>query len=283
MIRKTFTHISQFGSTALILFTVSLLLISGTLAFAASSMVTSTVTSPSGQVQTVTLKLTPGKVGKKLKLYTQVKLAKPDGSKAVPATHTDVLLPKGFQTNYKKFPTCNPYERFEGDANTTSCLSLTSSTSGAQVGSGTAIGDASPITIANAKVWVFNGCKSTETTLPSDPSTKVTHCPTSQPGGKLVFYAIPDIGPNITLVGSLSKMSGKYSYKLSIHIDPIQVIPGAANATISEFHVTIGKTRKGLPFIANPSKCKKTWPYQFDFKYENGESVSVPLNVPCKK
>jgi hypothetical protein len=218
--------------------------------------------SPSGQTQTLEVTQNPGKASKKkkkvgTKVNVTLTLTKADGTKASPTTGTVVHLPKGMKTNYKKFPTCN--------AGKLQANGPKACPSKAKVGSGTLKADARPVVPdpVGGTVTAFNGKNST-----------------------YLLYVVPEISSPLIIPGKLSVSGGRL--QLSFKVPLVPTLPGQPNATLSYFQVrtggTIKKKGKKYNYLENPTKCPAGgWVWDFDFTYENGETLSPSDAAPCKK
>jgi hypothetical protein len=226
-----------------------------------------TVTSPTGQSQSMTATHSPNKAkkGTKIKIVLAVRCdptkqcqapPAPIG-KASPVFNTVVHLPKGMKMGYKYFPTCNPTKLETGGVKGCSKKAI--------VGKGKLTADGRPVvdTPVGGSVTAFNGTKS---------------------GGKAryLLYVIPELSSPLVLVGSLSGTT------LSIPVPAVPTLPGQPNATLTDFSITTGGTvkKKGkkYSYLTNPKKCPKGgYVWKFDFTYENGEKLSPTDAAPCKK
>jgi hypothetical protein len=67
------------------------------------------------------------------------------------------------------------------------------------------------------------------------------------------------------------------SASIAFVVPPLLTLPSAPNAVITQLTLTF------LPgYLTNPPSCPAAgWDWVFDFSYEGGESVRIPVNVPC--
>lgn len=225
-----------------------------------------TVTSPQGQVQTMTASHSPNKAKKGTFLSINLAIDCPGKQcqappapvgKASPVTKTIVHLPKGMKFGYKAFAKCNPAKL--------SAQGVAGCPKKSKVGSGNLTADGRPVveTPVRGTVTAFNGTYS---------------------GGKprYLLYVIPELSSPIVLVGSLRGTT------LTIPVPLIPTLPDQPNATLTKFFVkTGGKVKKGkkkINYITNAKKCPAGgYAWKFDFTYENGETLSPTDTAPCKK
>jgi hypothetical protein len=172
-------------------------------------------------------------------------------------THTTIRFPKGAVVNARFFPKCNPANlRQRGPKG---CPR------GSKIGSGRAIGVAPPIVTGdvNAKVTLFNG------TLQGRNPT-------------IIIYAIPDLGPVMTLPGLLRRgRNSPYGYILDTEIPPIQTLPSAPNASVTFFEattrdLTVRRRGRRIHYIDSPVLCDGTF-FMLDgqFTYQGGRKADV--------
>jgi hypothetical protein len=226
------------------------------------------VTSPLGQVQTMTATHSPNKAGKGTSVSinlsiectpatNQCQAAPAPPGKASPVTNTVVHLPKGMKFGYKAFAKCNPAKL--------QSRGISGCPKKSKVGAGNLTADGRPVveTPVTGSVTAFNGTYS---------------------GGKprYLLYVIPELSSPIVLVGKLRGTT------LTIPVPLIPTLPGQPNATLTKFFIkTGGKAKKGkkkINYLTNPKKCPAGgYPWKFDFTYENGESLSPTDKAPCKK
>lgn len=140
--------------------------------------------------------------------------------------------------------------------------------SGSRIGQGRAIVDAIGLKIG-ATVIAFNG-------------------PGSDSNRQEVIYAKADPGIDVTLyfAGTLKRISGQYGYQLDITVPPIQTIPGAPNASVDSFNVSVGgRTRKHgrkISYIDAPTSCPKAGlPFAGAFQFADGSTSSASATISC--
>jgi hypothetical protein len=140
-----------------------------------------------------------------------------------------------------------------------------------RIGKGTGTGSAKPILDSvSAKLTLFNGEKK---------------------GGKDTVYVftLPDVGPTFVVVGTIAKVNkGKFGHELTFNIDPIKTLPNAPDAAIISVKTntpvkSIKKGKKKRYLITAPKTCKKTWAYQGEFTFVNGQKATVDGSTKCKK
>ncbi len=190
-------------------------------------------------------------------LRTAFTITTDDGAPPPPLNRIQLRFPKGAVTNARPFPTCTVQKILDTAGRGCKSKSI--------IGRGTAGATAPPIVAnVNAKVTLFNGKRSG-----SSPS--------------IVIFAIPELGPNLALSGTLKKggRGSRYGYVLDSKIPPIQTLPGAPNASVTRFDATVGakllkKKRKKIGYITAPLICSGTF-FLLDgtFSYENGITNTV--------
>jgi hypothetical protein len=120
-----------------------------------------------------------------------------------------------------------------------------------RIGSGVAIADARPVVTepVTARITIFNA-----------------------PGGGVVLYVFPDLGPTYVIEGRPAGTS-----TLTFDIPQIFTVPGAPNAVLRQFRLDFISG-----YLVNPPYCPATgWTWGFSIAYDNGERVSIPVTVPC--
>jgi len=235
------------------------------LALTAAAIAAQAGPSPSGQVQTAEVSHSPSKKSsKKKKVGTRVNvlltLSKTDGTKPSPTggqagDDVTVTLPAGMGLNYAKFPKCNQ-SRLQSSG-PRACPR------GSRVGTGSLEADASPVLAkVGGTVTAFNGT-----------------------GRTYLLYVVPEISSPLIIRGRLQG-----SRRLTFEVPLVPTLPGQPNATLTRFQVTTGATftrrvrgkRKKYNYLENPRTCPRAgYAWRFDFKYENGETLSVPVAARC--
>jgi len=181
--------------------------------------------------------------------------------KAAPAplqlTNTLLRFPKGAVVNARFFPKCNPA--------TLRARGPRGCPRGSKLGTGTAIGLAPPIVTdpVNTKITLFNG------TLEGRNPT-------------IIIYAIPDLGPVMTLPGVLRSGRGTpYGYFLDTPVPPIKTLPNAPDASVTFFDattrdLTVRRRGRTIHYIDSPVLCDGTF-FMLDgqFTYQGATKVDV--------
>jgi hypothetical protein len=229
-------------------------------------------TSPSGQVQALDVVHLPNKrsaskrKARSTKVRVTLSLRRTDGTKPSPTTGVKVHLPRGMILNYNKFRKCS-LSRLQSQG-PRGCPR------GSRIGTGSLKADATPVVSepVGGTVTAFNGA-----------------------GRTLQLYVVPELSSPLTIVGKLSRApEGPYENLLDFNVPLVPTLPGQPNATLTYFQVTIGGTTKKrqrvrgrrrtvkIPYIANSTRCvDRTYPWRFDFTYENGEQLRPVDAAPC--
>jgi hypothetical protein len=192
-----------------------------------------------------------------LTLRTVLRVSDSGGGKPAALTNTTLRFPKGAVVNARFFPKCNPAAlRQRGPR---ACPR------GSKIGSGRAIGLAPPIVQdpVNAKVTLYNG-------------TLSGRSPT------IIIYALPDLGPVMTLPGVLRSGRGTpYGYILDTPVPPIKTLPNAPDASVTLFDVTtrdltVRRRGRTIHYIDSPVLCDGTF-FMLDgqFTYQGNTKVDV--------
>jgi hypothetical protein len=174
------------------------------------------------------------------------------------ATSTTVVhFDKNLVFNYKKFPTCTSSQAM---ADAAACKK-------AQVGTGTAIGQASiDVPPENLTIKLYNG-----------------------KSGQLYLHlrgATP-LPINSVIIGKLGKDRGKYGYKLSVNVPANlqQPAPGVY-AALTSFITKVNGSKKGkggAPYIALKGCSGGKLNFGGDFGFTDGTSQSPTTTAKCKK
>jgi hypothetical protein len=181
-----------------------------------------------------------------------------------PPQKTQIIrVAKGVQFNGKYFARCKLAQlQAQGPSG---CPSKS------KIGTGVGVGSAKPILDSvTGKLTLFNGEKK---------------------GGKDTIYVftLPDVGPTFVVVGTVTKINkGKLGYELKFSIDPIKTLPNAPDAAIISVKTSspiksVKKGGKKRYLIVAPKKCSKTWAYQGEFQFVNGQKSVVDGTQSCKK
>jgi hypothetical protein len=192
-----------------------------------------------------------------ISLRTTIRITDPAAPAPLQLTRTLLRFPKGAVVNARFFPKCNPAAlRQRGPRG---CPR------GSKIGSGRAIGLAPPIVQdpVNAKITLFNG-----TLLGGNPT--------------IIIYALPDLGPVMTLPGVLRSGRGTpYGYILDTEVPPIKTLPNAPDASVTLFDattrdLTVRRRGRTIHFIDSPVLCDGTF-FMLDgqFTYQGNTKVDV--------
>jgi hypothetical protein len=192
-----------------------------------------------------------------LSLRTTIRIT--DNAAPAPAqlTHTTLRFPKGAVLNARFFPKCDPAKlRARGPR---ACPSRS------KIGSGRAIGLAPPIVTdpVNTKITLFNGKLQGR-----NPS--------------IIIYAIPDLGPVMTLPGVLRSGRGTpYGYVLDTAVPPIKTLPNAPDASVTLFDattrdVTVRRRGRTIHYIDSPVLCDGTF-FMLDGQFTYQETTKVDV------
>lgn len=208
------------------------------------------------------------KVGLQLAVDFVIKNADPAGGKPAALNNVVIQFPAGAIANPKSFPTCDPAALQKSGP---------SACTKAQIGTGTAVADASPLLpVVDAQMKVYNG-------------TPVGGVP------RITFWASADL-VSVVLVfsGKLTKETGKYSYKLDVDVPHIPTLPGNPDAAVAEVHVKVQKKttktvkKKGkkvkqtINYIDSPSKCTTGgFPFHWHMGYWDGDPTEGDFTLPC--
>jgi hypothetical protein len=220
------------------------------------------------QVQ-ITPKFLTNKAGKGTSVAFGVKIKNDDGSIPPPSSRTVVHLPKGMKVNYKPFLKVVCPKAMIDENGPEACPKAS------RVGpQGKAHADA-----------ILGG------THIHEPATVDPFAGGTRNGHPLLeLYADgrSPISVQITIEGELMPDRGKYGQKLDVPIPPIPTVPGAADASIVDFVVTVGATAKvkgkKLPLITVPKTCPKGgFNWGGDFSFVDGTTVSTTAKSPCPK
>jgi hypothetical protein len=175
-----------------------------------------------------------------LSLRTIINITDPAAPAPLQLRHTTLRFPKGAFLNARYFPKCK--------INRLRAKGPSACPRGSKLGSGKARGAAPPIVASvDAKVTLYNG----------EP---VGGNPT------LILYTLPDIGPILTLSGTLKAggPSTNYGYLLEVDVPPIATLPSAPDASVTFFDATVqdrtvkrhGRT---IHYIDAPVLCSGTY------------------------
>lgn len=192
-----------------------------------------------------------------LSLRTTIRIEDKSAPAPLQLTNTLLRFPKGAVVNARFFPKCSPAAlRARGPR---ACPK------GSKLGSGSAIGLAPPIVTdpVNTKITLFNG------TLEGRNPT-------------IIIYALPDLGPVMTLPGVLRSGRGTpYGYILDTPVPPIKTLPNAPDAAVTFFDattrdLTVKRRGRTIHYIDSPVLCDGTF-FMLDgqFTYQGATKVDV--------
>jgi hypothetical protein len=201
-------------------------------------------TAPSGLIQDVTVTQTATEAGQQTGARIQAWLRKADGTSPSPTQQIVVSLPAGMSRNTGAFATCDPAAlQAQGPRG---CPDTS------RIGTGTAVFDARPLVTdpVNATVTIFNA-----------------------PGGGVLLYVFPDLGPTFVVEGRPVGAS-----TLVFDLPPVFTVPAAPNAALRDLRLTFVSA-----YLVNPPYCPATgWTWGFSFTYANAEQLSLSVTVPCR-
>jgi hypothetical protein len=191
-----------------------------------------------------------------ISLRTIINISDPAAPAPLQLRHTLLRFPKGAVVNARSFPKCK--------VTSLETKGPRGCPKGSKLGSGRARGAAPPIVSSvDAKVLLYNG----------EP---VGRSPT------LIIYSVPDLGPVLTLPGTLkSGGASNYGYVLDVDIPPIKTLPSAPDASVTFFDATVNDVtvkRRGrtIHYIDAPVLCTGTY-FLLDgaFSYLGGVTNTV--------
>lgn len=182
-----------------------------------------------------------------------------DGSVPPILTNMSFKFPHA-KVNGSAFPTCTLAKVTKGGPG--ACPK------GSLIGTGRAIVDAIGLQIG-ATIKAFNG--------PGTDSKR-----------QEIVWAKSDPGIDVTLVfpGTLKKIGGQYGYQLDIAVPAINTIPGAPDASVDSFNVSVGgrtkKHGKKISYIDAPTVCPKAGlPFFGSFSFRDGTSSTASATISC--
>jgi hypothetical protein len=184
-----------------------------------------------------------------------------DGGLAAPLRHVRLQFPAGAKVNADKFPTCTP-KTFAATLNCPKASLL---------GNGLAKVDARPLlNNVDAQLKLYNGKGAAK---------------------KRALYltaSTEDAGIeiNLLLLGSLTKVGGRYSYQFDLDIPEIVAVSGAPPVAINSFNVNVGgrvkKNGRKLSYIDAPTKCPSGgWPFTGTFTFGDGTLPTLSSHLDC--
>lgn len=230
----------------------------GLVAVAAATAIAQTTTSP--PPVKVGAKVTPSKAGTRrhpqgVKLNTTINWEQL-GSSAQPIVQTfDVLFPKGSLYNGGKIKSCS-YGRLNAGG-PTACPKASI------VGSGTGNAYADTV-ITHPKITVVNGGKN-----------------------KIFFFTVLNNPARVQspVVGNITKMSGKYAYKLHVVVPTLLQFVAGVPIELTQLHVTVGKGSYLSTTSCGPGG---KWPFSITTGYLTSAgtpdgSASDTASIACRK
>jgi hypothetical protein len=208
----------------------------------------------SGPAVHVKASVSPNKAGTKKKpkgvtLKTQIKWDQLGSADQPIVTTFDILFPKGSLYNGGNVPSCS--QKTLNNAGPTACNKKSI------VGSGTGNAYADTV-VTHPKITVVNGGKS-----------------------KVYFYTVLN-NPAVVhapVVGTISKMSGKWAYKLHVVVPKLLQVVAGVPIELTFLNVTAGKGN----WLETTSCSGGKWPYSVTTKYNTGGSATSAASIPCKK
>jgi hypothetical protein len=194
-------------------------------------------------------------------LNVNATLGTTDGGLAAPLHHVKFQFPAGAKVNADKFPTCAP----KTVADSLKCPK------GSLLGTGLAKVDARPLlSNVDAQLKLFNGKG------------------TAKKRSLILTASTEDSGIEINLVlpGTLTRVSGKYSYAFDLDIPEIVAVTGAPPVAINGFNVDVGgrikKKGKKISYIEAPTKCPSGgWPFSGQFTFGDGALAPLSSHLDC--
>jgi hypothetical protein len=212
----------------------------------------------SGTTVTSTTTVSPNKAGTKskpqgVKLVYKATYTTPGDVEHPIITGGSVLFPKGALYNGGKYPKCSQATLSRGGPSKCPPHSIMGT------GSGTALADnvttIPRITVINGganKVWFW--------TVLQNPAR--------------VQAAVP---------GTITKMSGKWAYKLTFKVPTSLQIVAGIPITLNDLKVTAGGKSYAKDWLATTScPSTKKWAYQSTFDLSTGGSINYDGSVACK-
>lgn len=188
-----------------------------------------------------------------------VDVTTPDGGPPSPLKTVDIRFPQGATVNADRFASCTVAQLERDGRGACPKASL--------VGGGSAKADVRPLLpdLIGADVKVYVG---------PDRGRHQT----------LLFSAVTSAPVHIHLVmeGLLRRTKGRYGYRLTFEIPPINTVPGAAPAAVSHFDAVVGGKRRGRSFIEAPRRCpRRGLPFAGRFGYADGSRSRTTATISC--
>jgi hypothetical protein len=222
----------------------------------------------------ITASFSPNGGGKPTHIIFDVVTSSTTGGVPAPGTRALVHLPLGMKVNTKGFARCNG--------------NLTTPPDASKCAANTQVGSGSSTLAAQLGTQSIN-----------EPATVTAYVGAKQHGhDTLLLYAVgtTPISAAVTLVGELipgahsagvHSAAASYGYKLDVAIPPIHTVPGAPDASITDFKVDIGKTAKvkgkktGFLTAPKKSQCKGALHWGYDGSYSGAPDYSTTATSPC--
>lgn len=110
------------------------------------------------------------------------------------------------------------------------------------------------------------------------------------PGNTLVFFVDGTSPTSLEIIEKTHWVSGKLPYgpEAVVELPLVETVPGALDASILSFKVTIGaaykRGGKTVSYITLPKKCPRDgFSIKSEFTFHSGESTTVTYKPPCPK
>ncbi len=110
------------------------------------------------------------------------------------------------------------------------------------------------------------------------------------PGNALIFFVDGTTPTSLEIIEKAHWVSGSAPFgpEAIVELPLVETVPGALDASILSFKVTIGaaykKGKKTISYITLPKKCPRAgFLIESEFKFDSGESTTVTYKPPCPK
>jgi hypothetical protein len=110
------------------------------------------------------------------------------------------------------------------------------------------------------------------------------------PGNTLLFFVDGTTPTSLEIIEKAHWVSGipPFGPEAVVELPLVETVPGALDASILSFKVTIGAARrqgkKTISYITLPKKCSRAGPLiKAEFKFDSGESTTASYKPPCPK
>lgn len=180
-----------------------------------------------------------------------------------PVTRVNVFAPSGVKVNSGAFPTCAPAAL---EASGPGACTKSSSAGPPGIGYG---------------VVSFGGER-----VPESVSIQQFF----SPNGGLIFYVEGKTPASFQILEKSHWIpaSPPFGEELIVEVPLIETVPGADDASVTGFNVTIGaayrKGKKTISYITQPKICPKGgFPLKLELTFLSGEVVPVSYALPCPK